>query len=299
MAVILDGKSLANLIKEDLKKQVARLKEQGITPGLAAILVGEGEGSVTYVNSKQRACEKLGIYSQVHELSEDTTQEELTNLIINLNHKAHIHGILVQLPLPGHIDKYAVMDRIHKLKDVDGFRRYNQSRLYRGEDCFEPCTPKGILTLLDYYKIPIEGKHVVIVGRSDIIGKPLYHMMLKRNATITQCHSRTADLAGYTRQADILVAAIGKPRYITKDMVREGAVVIDVGINRAYETLDGHKKIVGDVDFDNVKNIASHITPVPYGVGPMTIVSLIQNTLKAAHIHSDLQKRQIGLASIQ
>lgn len=286
MEKILDGNKVSNLIKEDIKKDVIKLKEKGIIPYLVTILVGEHPPSGFYVNKKKKTCEELGMNSEIYELSKETNEGKLINLIHELNKNKDVHGILVQLPLPDNINQYEVMDTIISFKDVDGFNSDNIAELYRGEDCLEPCTPKGILTLLDYYKISTEGKNVTIIGRSDIVGKPLAMMMSsrKRNATVTICHSKTEDLEQITRQADILVGAIGKAHYIKEDMVKEGAVVIDVGINKIDDpTSKKGKRLVGDVDFENILNKVSYITPVPGGVGPMTVISLMQNTIKAAN----------------
>lgn len=285
---IIDGNKVSCLLKEEIKKEIIQFKEENIVPGLSVILVGDHAPSRFYVNKKRKTCEELGIYSEVYEFPGKISQKELTRLILRLNEKESIHGILVQLPLPNHINQYEIMDIVHPSKDVDGFNSYNVAKLYRGEDCLEPCTPKGILTLLDHYKISLEGKRVTIIGRSDIVGKPLSIMLSnkKRNATVTLCHSKTKNLEDITRESDILISAIGKPNYIVKNMIKEGAVVIDVGINK-IDDLDATsgKRIVGDVDFEQVYDKTSYITPVPGGVGPMTIVSLIQNTLKAVRLN--------------
>lgn len=287
MGEIIDGKKVSEFIKEDVKKKVSRLKgEYGIIPCLYAVLVGDDPASNTYVKNKKKACESLGMISEIKRLPENTTHDKLMDQINRLNEAENVHGILVQLPLPKQIKTYAVMEAINPMKDVDGFTMHNIARLRRGEDCFEPCTPKGIFTLLDQYGIKTEGKDVVILGRSDIVGKPLYDMMgsKKRNATVTLCNSYTKSLEDHTKRADILISAIGKPQYITGEMIKEGAVVIDVGINR----IDG--KLVGDVNFESAKEKAAYITPVPGGVGPMTITSLMENTLKAARILNGLEE---------
>lgn len=277
MANILDGKKIAAEVREEVKREVEELKARGITPGLAVILVGDDPASQVYVRNKHRACEEVGIYSEVHRLAASTTQEELLKLIDQLNHDSRIHGILVQLPLPDHIDEKKVIDSIALDKDVDGFSPSNVGNLVIGDKCFYPCTPHGCMVLLDRAGIDPKGKKAVVVGRSNIVGKPMAMMLLARHATVTICHSRTADLAAECRQADILVAAVGKPELITGDMVKEGAVVIDVGINRLP---DG--RLVGDVHFESVSQKASWITPVPGGVGPMTIAMLLKNTVEAA-----------------
>jgi methylenetetrahydrofolate dehydrogenase (NADP+)/methenyltetrahydrofolate cyclohydrolase len=229
-----------------------------------------------YVNSKEKTCQELGFYSEKHVLPENTSQKDLIALVHRLDDESKVHGILVQLPLPKHLDEKAVIEAIDPAKDVDGLHPVNAGKLLGDQPSFIPCTPKGVVRLIEEAGIPIEGKHAVIVGRSELVGKPVALLLLRKNATVTICHSRTKDLGSITRQADILVAAVGKPRLITKDMVKKGAVVIDVGTSR----VDG--KLVGDVDFDSVKDIASHITPVPGGVGPMTIAMLMENTLEAA-----------------
>ncbi|MEW8957977.1 MAG: bifunctional methylenetetrahydrofolate dehydrogenase/methenyltetrahydrofolate cyclohydrolase FolD [Moorella sp. (in: firmicutes)] len=276
-AQILDGKQIAAAVREEVKAEVARLKERGVTPGLAVVLVGDDPASQVYVRNKHKACEEVGIYSEVHRLPAETTQEELLDLIKQLNNDHRIHGILVQLPLPEHINEKTVIDTIALEKDVDGFSPANVGNLVIGDRCFYPCTPHGCMVLLDKTGIDIKGKKAVVVGRSNIVGKPMAMMLLARHATVTICHSRTKNLAEECRQADILVAAVGKPEMITGDMIKEGAVVIDVGINRV-----GEKKLVGDVHFESAAQKASWITPVPGGVGPMTIAMLLKNTVEAA-----------------
>lgn len=275
-AKILDGKKLSSEIRESVKEETARLKEKGIVPGLAVVLVGDDPASKVYVGQKEKGCLEAGFASFLHKLPASATQEELLSLVDRLNGDGTVHGILVQLPLPGHIDPDRVLAAIKPEKDVDGFHPVNMGRLVAGMPASEPCTPKGILRLLKSTGIPLAGKEAVVVGRSNIVGKPVALMLLAESATVTVCHSKTADLADHVRRADVLVAAIGKPRFITADMVKEGAVVVDVGINRLDEGL------VGDVDFGPVSEKASWITPVPGGVGPMTIAMLLENTLEQA-----------------
>ena len=274
---LIDGKAVSAEIRKELEVEVKKLKEEkGITPGLAVVLVGEDPASKTYVASKEKACEKIGIYSEGHKLSADTSEEDLLKLIDELNNKDEIDGILVQLPLPSHIDEKKVLDKISPEKDVDGFHPINVGKLSIGEEAFIPCTPHGVIKLMEHENIEMAGKKAVIIGRSNIVGKPAAMLLLQKNATVTICHSRTKDLAKVASEADILVAAIGKPNFVTADMVKEGATVIDVGINR----VDG--KLVGDVDFEAVKEKAGYITPVPGGVGPMTITMLLFNTVVSA-----------------
>lgn len=275
-AKILNGKYVAEKIRHDLSIKVKNIKDKtGRVPGLAVVLVGDDPASKTYVSMKEKACKKVGIYSEVYKLKADAQEHELLKLIHQLNSDEKIDGILVQLPLPGHIDEKKIIDAIKPEKDVDGFHPVNIGKLLINEKGFIPCTPYGIIKLLDYYGIKIEGKNAVVVGRSNIVGKPLALLLLHRNATVTICHSRTKDLPDITKKADILVAAVGKARIIKSDMVKEGAVVIDVGINR----IEG--KLTGDVDYEKVKEKASWITPVPGGVGPMTITMLLNNTIEA------------------
>ncbi|AKX94301.1 bifunctional methylenetetrahydrofolate dehydrogenase/methenyltetrahydrofolate cyclohydrolase FolD [Neomoorella thermoacetica] len=276
-AQILDGKKIAAEVRAEVKEEVSRLKAEGINPGLAVVLVGEDPASQVYVRNKHRACEEVGIYSEVHRLPAATSQAELLKLIDQLNKDPKIHGILVQLPLPDHIDEKKVIDAIALEKDVDGFSPANVGNLVIGDKCFYPCTPHGCMVLLEKAGIDPKGKKAVVVGRSNIVGKPVAMMLLARHATVTICHSRTRDLAAECRQADILIAAVGKPELITGDMIKEGAVVIDVGINRV-----GEKKLVGDVHFESAAQKAGWITPVPGGVGPMTIAMLLKNTVEAA-----------------
>ena len=277
-AQIIDGKALALRLREDIAQEVSALeKETGIKPGLAAVLVGDDPASAVYVRNKKIACEKAGLYPQEHRLPAATTQETLLALIHKLNADPKIHGILVQLPLPPHIESKAILQAVSPEKDVDGFHPVNVGRLVEGSPVFVPCTPKGVIHMIDSTGLDIAGKRAVVIGRSNIVGKPVAMLLLHRHATVTICHSRTKDLPSVVREADIVIAAIGKPLFVTPDMVKEGAVVIDVGINRLA---DG--KLVGDVDFDHVKERAGWITPVPGGVGPMTIAMLLQNTLESA-----------------
>ncbi|MBQ2378811.1 MAG: bifunctional methylenetetrahydrofolate dehydrogenase/methenyltetrahydrofolate cyclohydrolase FolD [Akkermansia sp.] len=282
---LIDGKAVAAKIREGLAAEIAELKAQGKTPGLAVVLVGEDPASQVYVGSKVRACEELGIYSQKWELPADTTQEQLVELIHQLNADDRIHGILVQSPPPPHIDEEAVILNIDPRKDVDGFHPVNVAKLVlEDEEGFVPCTPLGCMELLKAYDIPTAGKHAVVIGRSLIVGKPMANLLVskKANATVTIAHSRTADLPAVCRTADIIVAAVGRPEMVKADYVKDGAVVIDVGINRiADETRPRGYRIVGDVDFEAVKDKCSAITPVPGGVGPMTIAILMANTVKA------------------
>lgn len=275
-AKLLDGKIMAAELEAELKVRVDKLVERGLIPGLTVILVGDDPASQTYVSNKEKACERMGIQSRTLRMPADTTQETLEKAILEANQDPSVHGILVQLPLPRHLDSDRALSLILPEKDVDGFHDINAGRLSRGLDCVVACTPKGALHMLKSAGISIAGKEAVVVGRSNIVGKPMALLLLQENATVTVCHSRTADLAAHTRRADILVAAIGKPRFITADMVKDGAVVVDVGINR----VDG--KLCGDVDFEPVSQKASWITPVPGGVGKMTIAMLMDNTVSAA-----------------
>lgn len=277
-AHIIDGKALAQTIREGIAEEVRLLeKDMGIKPGLAAVLVGDDPASAVYVKNKRIACEKAGLYPQEHLLPASTTQEALLKLIHQLNVDARIHGILVQLPLPPGIDSQAILQAVSPEKDVDGFHPVNVGRLAGGDPVFIPCTPKGVIHMIDSTGQAIAGKRAVVIGRSNIVGKPVAMLLLHRHATVTICHSRTQDLPGVAREADILIAAIGKPLFVTADMVKEGAIVIDVGVNRLA---DG--KLVGDVDFNRVKERAGWITPVPGGVGPMTIAMLLLNTVESA-----------------
>ncbi|MDD2205932.1 MAG: bifunctional methylenetetrahydrofolate dehydrogenase/methenyltetrahydrofolate cyclohydrolase FolD [Aminobacterium sp.] len=275
-AQILDGKKVAADVRASIKKEVDSLKAEGKhIPGLAVVLVGENPASKVYVGQKEKKCKEVGFNSFLHKLPATTTEEELLKLIETLNNDKAVDGILVQLPLPPQIGTNKILKAIDPLKDVDGFHPVNMGNLVTGLPAVHPCTPKGIMYMLDAYNIDIEGKHAVVVGRSNIVGKPIAHLLLDRNATVTICHSRTRDLASIVRQADIVVAAVGKPHLITASMVKEGAVIVDVGMNRLEEGL------VGDVDFEAVAEVASWITPVPGGVGPLTIAMLLQNTLEA------------------
>jgi len=284
-ATVLDGKSLAQQIRAEIGDQVADFtRKGGAIPCLAAVLVGEDPGSQVYVRNKEKACKKAGMRSLLHLLPAETTTGELLDLVARLNADRSVHGILVQLPLPSQIDGTRVLDAVDPLKDVDAFHPENVGRIVQGRPRYLPCTPHGIRELLLRNRIPVAGQNVTVVGRSDIVGKPMAIMLMQRsegaNATVTVCHSRTKDLPAVTRQADVLVVAIGKPKFITAAMVKPGAVVIDVGINRTDEGL------VGDVDFESVKRVAGQITPVPGGVGPLTIAMLLHNTLAAARLQS-------------
>jgi methylenetetrahydrofolate dehydrogenase (NADP+)/methenyltetrahydrofolate cyclohydrolase len=294
-AKVIDGKQVAAEIRAELKDEIAALKNRGIVPGLGVVLVGEDPASVSYVTGKERACEEIGIYSRDNRLPAQTPQQDLIALVERLNKDPRIHGILVQLPLPRGLDESQVLRAIDPDKDVDGLHPVNVGRMVIGEKAFLPCTPHGVVQLLVRSGVTIEGAHVVVVGRSNLVGKPLANMLIQKsptgNATVTVCHTRTKDLARYTRQADILVAAIGRPRTITADMVKDGAVVIDVGVSRVEDaTKKQGFRLVGDVDFDAVKEKASLITPVPGGVGPLTITMLLYNTVESA-------KRAAGLVS--
>jgi len=285
-AIVLDGKRMADQIRGELRGEVtAFVDRSGVRPNLAAILVGDVAASQVYVRNKEKACQQVGIGSHVHRLASQTSEQDLLQLIVQLNQDPAVHGILVQLPLPGHIRESRVLDAIHPLKDVDAFHPENVGRIAQGRPRYLPCTPHGVSQLLHRSGIQVRGKHAVIIGRSDIVGKPLALMFMNRdssvgpagaNATVTVCHTQTADLAGLTRQADILVAAIGRARFVTAEMVKPGAVVVDVGINRTESGL------VGDVDFEAVQQVAGYITPVPGGVGPLTVTMLLVNTLEAA-----------------
>lgn len=283
-AKIISGKEVSARIKQELAQEVGLLKtKHNLTPGLAVVLVGENPASQVYVRNKEKACELVGVYSEKHELPADTDQDTLLTLIDQLNKDDKIHGILVQLPLPDHIEEAAVLEAIRPDKDVDGFHPYNMGKLMVGEAPFVPCTPQGIMVLLKESGMDLKGKEAVIIGRSNIVGKPVALLLLQEHATVTICHSRTKPLSEQTLRADVLVAAIGRPKFVTADMVKEGAVVIDVGVNRLP---DG--KLCGDVDYDAVVEKASAITPVPGGVGPMTIAMLISNTVKSAKSHKGI-----------
>ncbi|WP_316569667.1 bifunctional methylenetetrahydrofolate dehydrogenase/methenyltetrahydrofolate cyclohydrolase FolD [Neobacillus sp. YIM B06451] len=276
VAKVIDGKVIAKKKREEIAREVKALREDNIMPGLAVILVGNNHASRTYVNNKEKACREVGIESFLIALPEETSQDELLRKIDELNNREDVHGILVQLPLPAHIEEKKVIEAITPEKDVDGFHPLNIGRMMTGQDSFLPCTPYGVMVMLEETGIEISGKHVVIVGRSNIVGKPAGQLFLNENATVTYCHSRTKDLEYHTKQADILVAALGKPNFIRLNHIKEGATVIDVGINR-----DEHEKLCGDVH-PEVSEKAAYLTPVPGGVGPMTITMLLFNTLKAA-----------------
>ncbi len=278
--ILLDGKALSEKIKEEVKVEVAQLVEdKQITPGLAVILVGNDAASATYVASKAKSCKNAGIYSVVHEMPETITQEELLETITRMNENPKLDGILVQLPLPKHIDTTIVLEAINPLKDVDGFHPYNVGRMVSNLDAFLPATPFGVMRMFEEYGIELSGKNVVVIGSSDIVGKPMASLLINAKATVTVCNSRTKDLKAHTLAADIVVIAVGVPFLLKGDMVKDGAVVIDVGINR-LET----GKLVGDADFESLKDKCSHLTPVPGGVGPMTIAMLLKNTIKAAKL---------------
>jgi len=276
-ARIIDGKQISAAMRNEMQAEVAALKEKGVTPGLAVVLVGEDPASKVYVGSKEKACIQLGMYSEVHRLSEQTTEQELLGLIDTLNHQDSINGILVQLPLPKHINEKAVIDAISVHKDVDGFHPESVGNLVIGDDSLLPCTPAGVIELMKRSNIEIAGKHAVVIGRSNIVGKPVAMLLLRENATVTICHSRTANLQEVVKQADIVVVAIGRANAIDASFIKPGAVVIDVGINRLE-----NGKLAGDVDYESCLGTAGHITPVPGGVGPMTITMLMKNTITAA-----------------
>lgn len=284
-AVLISGKEIANKKKHEIATEVESLKKAGVTPGLAVILVGNNPASRSYVTSKEKTCKELGMHSLLIELPETISEQELLDKIDELNHDEKIHGILVQLPVPDHINETSIIEAISPEKDVDGFHPINVGRMMTGQDAFLPCTPYGVMVMLKEMGIEIAGKHVVVIGRSNIVGKPQGQLFLNENATVTYCHSKTVDIKSITTQADILVAAVGRAYFVTEDFVKPGAVVIDVGINRNSEG-----KLCGDVDFEHVKEKAGYITPVPGGVGPMTITMLMYNTLKSAK--KALQKLQ-------
>lgn len=283
MAKIIDGKAVSQFVKDEVKKEVSALGEKGVSVGLAVIIVGNDPASRTYVNNKKKACEATGIISEEYALPEDTTMEELLALIKELNAKKSINGILCQLPLPKHLDEKVVIENIDPIKDVDAFHAVNTGHIMIGDYSFLPCTPAGIMEMLKYYNIEIEGKECVVIGRSNIVGKPMAMLLLQKNGTVTICHSRTKNLKEVTSRADILVAAVGVPYFVTADMVKDGAVVIDVGMDRNKEG-----KLCGDVDFAEVEKKASYITPVPGGVGPMTIATLMKNTVTAAKLQNNI-----------
>ncbi|WP_442950302.1 bifunctional methylenetetrahydrofolate dehydrogenase/methenyltetrahydrofolate cyclohydrolase FolD [Paenibacillus sp. E194] len=276
-ATLLDGKALSRTIREEITAETAGLKDKGIQPGLAVVLVGEDAASQVYVNSKHKTCLELGFNSEVHRLPANTSQEELLALVHRLNEEPSIHGILVQLPLPKHIDEKAVIDAIAVEKDVDGFHPVSVGNMVIGDDSLLPCTPAGIMEMLKRNQIDVAGKHAVVIGRSNIVGKPISLLLQRENATVTMCHSRTVNMKEITKQADILVVAIGRANFVDRSYIKPGAVIIDVGMNRLE-----NGKLAGDVNFEDVKEICGPITPVPGGVGPMTITMLMFNTLKAA-----------------
>lgn len=280
VATILDGKATAEKIRTGIKAEVAKLNPK---PGLAAILVGDNPASKVYVDIKRKTCDEVGIYSELYRLPESTSEKELLELIEKLNNNEKIHAILVQLPIPKHISEEKVINHIAVEKDVDGFRHENMGKLAIGKDASIPCTPKGVIRLLDEYGIKAEGKNAAVIGRSNIVGKPTALLLMNRDATVTVCHKKTQNITQFTKNADIIVVAAGKPRLLTADLIKEGAVVIDVGINRE------NGKIVGDVDFEAVRKKASYITPVPGGVGPMTVAMLMENTLER---YREIMRRQ-------
>jgi methylenetetrahydrofolate dehydrogenase (NADP+) / methenyltetrahydrofolate cyclohydrolase len=291
-ALIIDGKTVSEAIKQKIKKDISALQAKGIHPKLTAVLVGADPASKVYIRNKEKGCEETGISHETICLPESTPEVELENLVLKLNHDPSVSGILVQLPLPKHINEKIIINTISPGKDVDCFHPFNVGQLMLGESIFAPCTPAGVMELLKYYNFDPSGKHVVIVGRSNIVGKPLANLLIQKakgaNAVVTLCHTGASDLRYYTLQADILIAAVGKPRVITSDMVKNGAIVIDVGINRiADASAKSGSRMVGDVDFESVKEVAAAITPVPGGVGPMTIAVLLKNTIKAAELLSE------------
>ena len=283
MAVIIDGKTIAKKTRENLKKEVEELKKSGITPKLAVIMVGNNPASKVYVKNKSKACDEVGIEYEEYILEENIKQEQLKNLIEKLNKDNTINGILLQSPIPKPLNIREAFNKIDYRKDVDGFNPINVGKLAIGEKSFISCTPYGVVKMLEEYNINPEGKNVVIIGRSNIVGKPLLQCLLNKNATITICHSKTRDIKAITKNADILIAAVGRPHFVTEDMVKDGAVVIDVGINRNEEG-----KLIGDVDFENIEKKASYITPVPGGVGPMTIAMLMNNVVEAAKMQNGI-----------
>lgn len=276
-AELIDGKAVSLKIKEQVKQRVEKLKENGITPGLSVVLVGDDPASQTYVKNKKKTCEALGMRSDLHVYPSSLTEAQLLQKIDELNNDPEIHGILVQLPLPSHIDEFKIITAIEPAKDVDGFHPISVGNMMIGKEAFLPCTPHGVMELLAHYGIDPAGKHAVVIGRSNIVGKPVGQLLLQKDATVTYCHSKTADLQAMTKQADILIAAIGRAKFIGAEHIKEGAVVIDVGMNR-----DEAGKLCGDVDFEAVSPHAGFITPVPGGVGPMTIAMLMENTLQSA-----------------
>ena len=285
MATIMDGKALSLKLKEQMKQRIAQLKQQGINPKLVVVLVGDNSASQVYVRNKHKSCGEVGIESEVITMPEQTTQQELLEVVERLNQDETVDGILVQLPLPKQIDEKTVLRSILPEKDVDGFHPVNVGLLSIGDECFAPATPSGIIAMFQEYGIDIAGKNCVVIGRSNIVGKPMAALLLKNNATVTICHSKTEDLASYTRRADVVIVATGRRHTLTAEMVKEGAVVVDVGMNRNEQG-----KLCGDVDYEEVKEKASFITPVPGGVGPMTITGLLENTIQAAQRHHRAEK---------
>ncbi len=285
MATIMDGKALSLKLKEQMKQRIEQLKQQGINPKLVVVLVGDNSASQVYVRNKHKSCGEVGIESEVITMPEQTTQQELLEVVERLNQYETVDGILVQLPLPKQIDEKTVLRSILPEKDVDGFHPVNVGLLSIGDECFAPATPSGIIAMFQEYGINIAGKNCVVIGRSNIVGKPMAALLLKNNATVTICHSKTEDLASYTRRADVVIVATGRRHTLTADMVKEGAVVVDVGMNRNEQG-----KLCGDVDYEEVKEKASFITPVPGGVGPMTITELLENTIQAAQRHHRAEK---------
>lgn len=285
MAEIMDGKLVSKTVREEIKEEVLKLKKDGIAPGLAVIIVGEDPASKVYVANKEKACKELGIYSEKYALPEKTSQQELIKLVNKLNNDDKIDGILCQLPLPKHIDEKAVINAIDYKKDVDAFHPVNVGKIMIGDFDFLPCTPAGVMEILKYYNIDVCGKECVVIGRSNIVGKPQAMLLLHNNATVTICHSKTKNLKEVTKRADVLISAVGIAGFVTEDMIKKDAVVVDVGMNR-----NELGKLCGDVKFEEVSEIASKITPVPGGVGPMTITMLMKNTLKAAKIHNNIKE---------
>lgn len=285
MATIMDGKALSLKLKEQMKQRIAQLKQQGINPKLVVVLVGDNSASQVYVRNKHKSCGEVGIESEVITMPEQTTQQELLEVVERLNQDETVDGILVQLPPPKQIDEKTVLRSILPEKDVDGFHPVNVGLLSIGDECFAPATPSGIIAMFQEYGIDIAGKNCVVIGRSNIVGKPMAALLLKNNATVTICHSKTEDLASYTRRADVVIVATGRRHTLTAEMVKEGAVVVDVGMNRNEQG-----KLCGDVDYEEVKEKASFITPVPGGVGPMTITELLENTIQAAQRHHRAEK---------
>ena len=286
---LLKGKPVSNHIKSGLSKLISNLKEDGIVPGLAAVLVGDDPASHVYVRSKSKVFESNDCFSETYKMSKDSSEVEILDLIDKLNNDSRIHGILVQLPLPNHLDSKKILNKVKPSKDVDGFHPLNLGSLFEGNPNFIPCTPNGIIQILDYYKIETSGKHVVVIGRSNIVGKPMFALLAQKfkvgNATVTMCHTGTKDTSYYTKQADIVIAAVGVPEMLNSDMIKEGACLIDVGINRVEDnSSDKGYRLVGDIDIKSVMGKASSITPVPGGVGPMTITMLLYNTVLAAQL---------------